>query len=332
MNNLTTWNKIKEAADYSVEGLARIALNLWANNDYGTKLSHDKAHREAFVASLVGALITDNAIEKLSSEKKLSILEANYLSALNADSAMNDLSEFAKSAGVLDWVKANPAITGTVVGGAIGAGTGAFIDDDDRLRGAIRFGIPGAVFGGLIGKGYSQLTSENLALSEQEKQRKELHDARLQELNKRVEQGNEMHNIRKDMEQARKLQIEKDLALRELQHKQRFDQGNEMHNIRKDMEQARKLQIEKDLALREAQHRQREQLAQQQALQQAAISEKRLKNERLNILKNKAQKAMMEQQEINKWKEHQVDLAKKELERTLSAERLQDYLNRTNRP
>jgi hypothetical protein len=154
----------------------------------------------------------------------------------------------------------------------------------------------------------------------------------LQELNKRVEQGNEMHNIRKDMEQARKLQIEKDLALRELQHKQRFDQGNEMHNIRKDMEQARKLQIEKDLALREAQHRQREQLAQQQALQQAAISEKRLKNERLNILKNKAQKAMMEQQEINKWKEHQVDLAKKELERTLSAERLQDYLNRTNRP
>lgn len=163
MSNLDTWNNIKQAAEHTPEGIVRVALNLWSRTDARAKVGHDRAHREAFAASLVGAFAVDHAIEKMAESGEVKALEAQYLRALNADAAMRDLSEFAKSAGFLDYVKAHPGTTGAVIGGAVGAGTGAYLDDDNRLRGAVRFGIPGAVTGALLGRGISQLRAEDAA-------------------------------------------------------------------------------------------------------------------------------------------------------------------------
>ena len=55
------WGRIKAAAQCEgpslLEGIAKLALQVWAETDAGTKLSADRATREAFVASLVGAEI-----------------------------------------------------------------------------------------------------------------------------------------------------------------------------------------------------------------------------------------------------------------------------------
>lgn len=162
------WGLIKQSAQQNgadlLDGLAKLALSAWAKTDAGTKLSEDRATREAFVASLVGAAVVDSALDKLAAEGEYSVPEVEFLRDLNAEAALRDFARFQKRAGFGPSIKRilhkHPAMIGAGVGGVAGAGFGAYSDDDDRLRGALRFGLPGAVLGGLIGHGAGQLRTE----------------------------------------------------------------------------------------------------------------------------------------------------------------------------
>lgn len=160
MKPLDQWNAIKEAAKAEGPdlgtGLAKVALALWASGDAHTKVGHARAAREAFVASVVGAAVVDAQIEKLA----LSRDDKAYLANLNALAALEDLSQFTKSAGPLEFLAKHPAIVGSVLGGTAGAGFGAYADDENRLRGAVRFGLPGAIGGAMIGHGVHQMKAE----------------------------------------------------------------------------------------------------------------------------------------------------------------------------
>lgn len=161
------WGAIKEAAaahgDF-VTGIAQLALSAWGKADAGTKLSHDRSHREAFVASLVGAAAVDLTIDKLAEEGTLSTPEADYMRDLNAESALRDLGQFQKSAGALraaaELIAKNPTAVGAVAGLVASAGFGAYADEENRLRGAIRYGVPGALMGGMAGYGLVQHREE----------------------------------------------------------------------------------------------------------------------------------------------------------------------------
>jgi len=160
MRPLDTWNAVKRAAAQDEDlgtGLAKIALALWASHDAHTKVGHDQATREAFVASVVGAAVVDAQIEKLALDRS----DKAFLLNLNAVAALEDLSQFTKSSGMLDFLAKHPAAVGAVIGGAGGAGFGAYADDENRLRGAVRFGVPGAIGGALVGHGVHQMKAEN---------------------------------------------------------------------------------------------------------------------------------------------------------------------------
>lgn len=162
------WEQLKEAAVRDgaslLDGLAKLALSAWHETDAGTKLSADRATREAFVASLVGAAVVDSTLDKLAADGEYSVLEVEFLRDLNAEAALGDFACFQKSAGFGASIKhvlhKHPALIGASIGAAAGAGFGAYGDDDDRLRGALRFGLPGAVMGGLIGHGAGQIREE----------------------------------------------------------------------------------------------------------------------------------------------------------------------------
>lgn len=198
------WGAVKSAAlrrgDSLLDGLAGLALDAWATSDAGTKLSEDRATREAFVASLVGAAVVDATLDKLASEGAYTTPEVEFLRDLNAEAALRDLARFQKNAGLtsslLSALKNHPAAVGAGVGGLAGAGFGAYADDDDRLRGALRFGLPGVAMGAMLGHGAGQLRAEMResraadkakALADKAKaldstRAQELHDARLKAL------------------------------------------------------------------------------------------------------------------------------------------------------
>jgi len=165
------WGAIKEAAlsegETLVEGLSHVALAAWSRCDAGTKLSADRPTREAFAASLVGAAIVDTALDKLAAEGTYTPEEHQFLKELNAEAALTDLAEFTKNASTLEallsTIKKNPALVGAGAGAVAGAGFGAYADDNNRLRGALRFALPGAATGALLGNGASQLHAESLA-------------------------------------------------------------------------------------------------------------------------------------------------------------------------
>ncbi len=172
------WNGVKLAAEARgslVEGLAEIALKTWGDADAGTKLSHDRAHREAFVASLVGAAAVDHTIDKLAEEGELSTPEAEYMRNLNAEAALRDFGQFQKSANVFktvaQFIANHPTAVGTVAGAVAGGAFGAYADDENRLRGAIRFAVPGAAMGAMAGYGAKQLKAEELRLLREEEEK-----------------------------------------------------------------------------------------------------------------------------------------------------------------
>ena len=68
--------------------------------------------------------------------------------------AHNHLAPFVKNAGVLDFVRENPALTGATLGGAAGAGIGAYADG---YEGALKGGLGGLGLGGLLGAGIGAL-------------------------------------------------------------------------------------------------------------------------------------------------------------------------------
>lgn len=169
------WGRIKAAAQTDgpslLEGLAKLALRVWAETDAGTKLSADRSTREAFVASLVGAAVVDTTLDKLAATGEYSVPEVEFLRELNAEAALRDLSLFQKSASagtaLLDALKNHPELIGTGVGtiggGLAGASFGAYTDEENPRRGALRYALPGAAIGGLLGHGVGQLRSEQVA-------------------------------------------------------------------------------------------------------------------------------------------------------------------------
>lgn len=163
------WGAIKSAAQGHgdlASGMAHVALATWGARDAGEKISSDRAHREAFVASLVGAAAVDDVIQKLAEDGTLSTPEAEYMLGLNAESALRDLGQFQKTANVFrtvaQFIAKNPTTVGTVAGAVAGGAFGAYGDDENRLRGALRFALPGAVMGGMIGHGAGQMRAEEL--------------------------------------------------------------------------------------------------------------------------------------------------------------------------
>lgn len=188
------WEQVKTAAAQGapslLEGLACFALRTWEQSDAGTKLSEDRSTREAFVASLVGAAVVDATLDKLASEGAYTAPEVTFLRELNAEAALWDLARFQKNAGALQsalrWAKDNPAALGSVGGALTGGAFGAYSDDENRLRGALRFAVPGAAMGAMLGHGAGQLRNEikttqvSDAVKALEEQRaQELHAARL---------------------------------------------------------------------------------------------------------------------------------------------------------
>ena len=172
------WGAIKSAAQARgdlTSGMARVALALWGAQDAGTKLSADRAHREAFVASLIGAAAVDTVIDKLAEDGTINTPDAEYLRGLNAEAALRDLSQFQKTADVFrtvaKFIATNPVAVTTVAGAVAGAGFGAYADPEDRLRGAVRFGIPGAVTAGVLAHGMAQDHANSFRQVQEERER-----------------------------------------------------------------------------------------------------------------------------------------------------------------
>ena len=190
------WEAVKTAAQHDgelLDGLARVALTIWGEGPGGTKLASDRSHREAFVASLLGAATADTVIDKLAAEGVVSTPEAGYMHELNAEAAIRDLGQFQKTANVFrtvaQFIAQHPASVGSVAGAVAGGSFGAYADDDDRLRGALRYALPGAVMGGMVGHGVGQIRMDDARMirEEEEKLRQatreaELHAVKLREL------------------------------------------------------------------------------------------------------------------------------------------------------
>lgn len=134
--------------------LAAEALDAWAS----APSDASREERELRCASIVGALTTDFAIEKLAQERRITPEEQEYLLNLNAEAALVDLATLTKRADFrqhivngLASLAQHPKTTGAVIGGVVGGGIGAWKDEDNRLRGAALYAVPGAVIGGIGG-------------------------------------------------------------------------------------------------------------------------------------------------------------------------------------
>jgi hypothetical protein len=174
------WRNIKTAAAQQgptlLEGLAHLALDAWASSDAGTKLSADRATREALVTSLVGAAIVDETLDKLAADGSYTLSEIEFLRNLNAESALRDFNQFQKNAnvkmhilGVNKTLRKNPwlataggTLAGTTLGGALGAGIGAVTDSEDPVRGALRYGLAGAATGAALNAPLSALVTREI--------------------------------------------------------------------------------------------------------------------------------------------------------------------------
>jgi len=156
------WNAMKVAAlaggNDLVPALAQAAIEKWASVEAGARLGHPREMREAFASSVAGAAMVDVAIEKLAASGRYTEVEREFMLDLNAEAAVRDLQHLCKTAGFLSnavqTMATHPKTTGAVVGGTIGAGLGAWKDDENRFRGAVSYGIPGAVTGALAGHAF----------------------------------------------------------------------------------------------------------------------------------------------------------------------------------
>jgi hypothetical protein len=133
-------------------GLAKIAFDIWADSyERGLHPKSDRSTREAFAGSFGSAVAVEGEIAKLAAQGQISEDEQTKMAAWVAESAVRDLTQMTKSASpVADFLK-RPRVLGTLAGTAVGAGVGAWRDDEDRLRGALLGAVPGALVGGAIG-------------------------------------------------------------------------------------------------------------------------------------------------------------------------------------
>lgn len=165
------WEAFKTAAlasaEAPVEGVALAAIEKWASHEAGSPGGPRRDLREALATSVSGAFLVDAAVEKLASQGRYTREEAEFLLDLNAEAAIGDLSSLLKVSSALDWIKSHPTAVGAGLGLGVGAGIGALKDKDNRARGALIYGVPGAVIGGLAGQGVG--TWRDLAQKEQAK-------------------------------------------------------------------------------------------------------------------------------------------------------------------
>lgn len=156
------WNELKKHAmaggEDLVPSMVTVAIEKWASVEAGGRLGHPREMREAFASSVAGAAMVDVAIEKLAAAGRYNESEREFLLDLNAEAAVRDLQHLCKTAGflsnALQTMQQHPKTTGAVVGGAVGAGMGAWKDDENRLRGAVSYGVPGAAIGAMAGHAF----------------------------------------------------------------------------------------------------------------------------------------------------------------------------------
>lgn len=160
------WGHFKEAALRSQEGpveaLVLASIEKWAEHEAGRDGGPDRGLREALAASVAGASLVDTAIEKLAMAGRYNDEEREFLLGLNAEAAVRDLTALLKVSSLGDSLRNMinspnaPTVIGGVGGALVGGGIGALKDDDNRARGALAYGVPGAAIGALAGHGYGQ--------------------------------------------------------------------------------------------------------------------------------------------------------------------------------
>lgn len=147
----------------NLEGILDSVLTKWASDpsDLNAQM------REDLCASLVGATLVDNAIAKLASLGRITEDEAAYLTQLHTESVRGELGALTKSAGAPEWLGnaltaplRHPTITGAVVGAVGGGALGAWKDDENPMRGAAMYALPGATLGAVGGTVMGDLTKE----------------------------------------------------------------------------------------------------------------------------------------------------------------------------
>jgi hypothetical protein len=163
------WKLCKTAANAKPEpvalGLTKIALNIWADAyESGMNPGADRVTREAFAGSFGSAAAAEQEFDKWASDGVISEDEHTKLSTWLAEGAVNDLVEMTKTASPGMSLLKNPRIMGAIAGTAIGAGLGAWKDDDNRARGAILGAVPGAIAGAAIGHGVGEYGASRAAM------------------------------------------------------------------------------------------------------------------------------------------------------------------------
>ncbi len=147
----------------NLEGILDSVLTKWASDpsDLNAQM------REDLCASLVGATLVDNAIAKLASLGRITEDEAAYLTQLHTESVRAELGALTKSAGAPEWLGnaltaplRHPTTTGAVVGAVGGGALGAWKDDENPMRGAAMYALPGAALGAVGGTVMGDLTKE----------------------------------------------------------------------------------------------------------------------------------------------------------------------------
>jgi hypothetical protein len=148
---LGLWNQIKTAAQNNPIEIAKIAIDIF--NSAEVTSFHNKtaseSERDMTAVAFATASVVDTVIGKQAALGEITKKEAAVLYQINADSAINDLQRITKLADG-NWYN-HPAFYGALGAGSLGAGIGAWGDDDNRLRGAAVGGLTGAGIGALGG-------------------------------------------------------------------------------------------------------------------------------------------------------------------------------------
>lgn len=147
----------------NLEPILDCVLTKWASDPSG--INSDV--REGLCASLVGATLVDGAISKMAALGQITADEANYLVQLHTESVRGEIGALTKSAGVPEWLGnaltaplRHPTTTGAVAGAIGGGALGAWKDDENPLRGAALYALPGAALGAVSGNVAGDLAKE----------------------------------------------------------------------------------------------------------------------------------------------------------------------------
>lgn len=106
-----------------------------------------QAEREAWLAGFAANAVVQQTLTKMAVQQELPPDEQQFLETLHAEASLRDLQRLTKTA-------LAPAAWGALGGAVLGAGLGAWKDDDNRLRGAAVGALPGAVIGSVAGHGW----------------------------------------------------------------------------------------------------------------------------------------------------------------------------------